>query len=705
MDQVCSQGQCGVTCAGNETQCGTSCVDLETSPLHCGACDHKCPFGQSCRAGACGCPENQQLCGGACVDTASSPAHCGACNQPCASGATCQAGHCEGGASSPGASTSPAGTGGNPGSSGPGVPAGLPGVVAVTDSIGTLACVPLCPPGTQLDSSGWGYSSLYGSSCVIPDTAPAKANAPCTTGQPLPPDTPRAGVVVFFKQDNSCVTDCAGEYRCVANCTYFTSPTMTGADDDGLADDWAWERNAQCIIPGTITAYNTDCTTGQAIPEPEPRPGITVNGDPLVDSCQWTACVPICRFVTTPSDPQYPDWGWEDNASCVLPGSNTEKWLPDGSVPRGCKEGTIDTASCYYKHPPRPCLWPYEPPDFLSPPAIDASKKVKEHFYVDGATLRDPYGAAFLIRGVNNSHGWFDGCGQYMAYGALDDIAAQNANTVRIGWAMKSIDPVGPGQGEPEKAIVGTTPRLLAEVLYRVVQLHMIPILTINDTTGQTAVSGKGSPLEMAEFYATPSGGEPSLSYLELLLAYEPYLLVGIANEWNGTNANFRAAYAPAVQRLRDAGIHHPLVITANAWGQGCNAVLNDGQNLIDDDPDHNLIFDLHLYTYLDYATCRTTGACGTPAVVQGCLDDLASRQLPIMVGEFGISHSSGPVAWETIIARADANSQGYLPWAWFGDTEYPVLNMNQSWEGPLTDWGKRVLPVATSVTKATIFP
>ena len=75
-------------------------------------------------------------------------------------------------------------------------------------------------------------------------------------------------------------------------------------------------------------------------------------------------------------------------------------------------------------------------------------------------------------------------------------------------------------------------------------------------------------------------------------------------------------------------------------------------------------------------------------------MDDIASANLPLLVGEFGHSHGDRPVQWETIIARSNANAQGYAPWLWFGDTEFPVLNMNESWDGPLTSWGNDVLPL-----------
>jgi mannan endo-1,4-beta-mannosidase len=493
---------------------------------------------------------------------------------------------------------------------------------------------------------------------------------------------------VFLKDDDACVTDCAGEYHCIPLCKTFKSPTQKGANDDGNADDWAWENEADCIIPDTITARgNTPCTTGKPIPDPEPRPGIMINGDPEPYSCLWTECRPLCRVVTEASDPAYPDWGWEDNASCVIPGTETANWLPDGDVPRGCKDDPENPHTiqddCYYKYPPRPCTWPMPEVDFLAPPGTATGP-----FTVSGAQLIDPNGNPFLIRGLNNSHAWFDTCGQYMAYGALDNIAEAGANAVRVGWAFETIDPVGPDLGEPEKDIIGTTPELLAEILHRIVELKMIAFTAVNDSTGQTDVNW---PFIMAQHYTQPK-------YKELLLAYEPYLLIGIANEWNGSADIFFQAYDMAIQHLRSQGINHTLVVTANDWGQGCDAILDNAAQLLASDPNHNLAFDIHIYTYITYKG----GHGGSADMVAGCLDDIAAANIPLIIGEFGHSHSSGPVEWETIIERANANNQSYLPWVWFGDTEYPVLNQNETWDGPLTEWGMNTLPLTGA--KATIF-
>jgi mannan endo-1,4-beta-mannosidase len=152
------------------------------------------------------------------------------------------------------------------------------------------------------------------------------------------------------------------------------------------------------------------------------------------------------------------------------------------------------------------------------------------------------------------------------------------------------------------------------------------------------------------------------------------------------------------VQLLRSSGIHHTLVITANDWGQGCDSILTDGTRLVMDDPDMNILFDMHIYNYL-----TVDGAHGGDATfVQNCMDRIKALNLPLLVGEFGHTHSEKPVQWQTVIARANANDQGYAPWLWYGDTEFEALNMNDTWEGPLSSWGDDLLPITGA--KATIF-
>jgi hypothetical protein len=439
----------------------------------------------------------------------------------------------------------------------------------------------------------------------------------------------------------------------------------------------------------SLTPSSTATSSG-GTPAPTGRPGVYVNADPLPGRCSRTKCVPLCQNLSTKPHPKYPDWGWERGQSCVISDSPTA--LIAGGDPETA------TRNHGYAIAPRRCYVggaPQTNPD--RPPALDKTQMQRSGFTTRGAQLIDAYGNPFLPRAINNANGWYDTCAQYAALEALDNIAATGANAVRIGWAFDSIDPGGPDEGPPRQRVIGTNARLLAEVLQRSVELQLVPIVTFNDSTGQTDAS-----------WATKMADEiTSSQYFKVLKAYEPYLLLGIANELNLPYEEFAPAYATAIGKLRARGYHGTLVITANEWGQGCETLLTFGPLLQSLDPQHNLLFDLHIYTYVHYYQAAEPNryAGGEPERLSGCLNDLAALELPLLIGEFGRDHSSGPVAWETVVERANANGQGYAPWLWYGDTEYPQLNMSETWEGPLTEWGKQATAdFALTSKKASIF-
>jgi mannan endo-1,4-beta-mannosidase len=418
------------------------------------------------------------------------------------------------------------------------------------------------------------------------------------------------------------------------------------------------------------------------------RPGVRINADAQAGSCGKAACVPLCQEARTPS-PSHPDWSWEYNTSCVIPGTPTALVVGGDAVTATQNHG--------YAVPPQPCTFGEPSPNYLHPPALDKKRLKSKTFTTSGQQLLDPYGAPFVPRAINTPNGWYDVCGQYAALGALAQIAATGANAVRIGWAFDSIDPGGPLEGAAVKRVVGTNSDLLAEILFQVVAHNLIPILVPNDSTGQQDPSWAA---QLAARITTPK-------YLRVFKAYEAYLLLGIANELNVPLDTFTQTYKTAINSVRKAGLEAPVVVTANEWGQGCDSLLTFAPLIVANDPRHNVLFDLHVYTYVHYRQEAEPNkyAGGEPHRIAGCLDDLAELGVPLLVGEFGNSHSSGAVAWETIIARTNANGQGYAPWLWFGDTEYPQLNMNETWLGPLTQWGHQAIAdFHTSAKPASIF-
>jgi mannan endo-1,4-beta-mannosidase len=500
----------------------------------------------------------------------------------------------------------------------------LPGVVIRDTAKGTASCVPLCrvnvDPALDPEKDDWSFEG--GQSCVIP-TTPTSKNQSCTTNEPLPPPPSVPGVVVV---DN-------GATRCAPLCTITTN---IANDPDG--DGWSYENSASCVIPGTPTASNQSCKTGEPIPPPEPRPGVLIN----IDADPDAECVPLCKVVTTASDPKAPDWGYENNASCLLPASTS----------------AMGKMSCTFNA---------EPPVF-KPPGLTGTK-VKEGFYTENGKLNDAYGNAFVMRGVNNAHIYFDTSARYLAWQALDNIATYKTNTIRVVW-----DTTG-------------TAALLSEVLYRVVELKMVPIVELHDVTGNQDANRL---LDMAKYYT-------KADVKQVLSDFRAYLLINIANEWSGTS-NYAAAYQAAIKQLRDNGVSHTLVIDASGYGQDASSIFNNATTLTNADPQKNLLFSVHMY-----------GQYGSAAAVETVLAQAQSSAVPLIVGEFGHQLSGAPVAWQDILAKCQTRNIGYIAWSWMGnDSMNMQLDMAKAWEGPLTTWGQNVLTgsngIQQTAKKASIF-
>lgn len=102
--QMCNMGRCegSVMCTGGQMACGGRCTDINTDSANCGGCGRMCPSGQTCAMGMCragGCTSPNMMCGSSCVDTQTSNANCGSCGNACPSGQVCTAGRCGGGGS------------------------------------------------------------------------------------------------------------------------------------------------------------------------------------------------------------------------------------------------------------------------------------------------------------------------------------------------------------------------------------------------------------------------------------------------------------------------------------------------------------------------------------------------------------------------------------------------------------------------------
>ena len=294
-------------------------------------------------------------------------------------------------------------------------------------------------------------------------------------------------------------------------------------------------------------------------------------------------------------------------------------------------------------------------------------------FFVSGGRLYDHNGNDFVMRGINNPLAWF----QNRNTGALawlNQIASTGSNAVRLVWETDAGDP-----------------QLLRDAIERCLELRMVPMVELHDVTGGKDV---GDPANMAEYYAA----DP---VKQILLDYEDSLLVNIANEWDGADNIFTQAYTDAIGVLRGAGIRHTLVIDSNGYGQRANTVLTQGQALLDADPQHNLLFSVHMYElFRDAQTIRNT------------LQRAVDQKLPLIVGEFGFQRADAPnppipVPYDVLLSESVRLGIGYLAWSWTGNSggvEYLDLTARSGSADALSAWGDGVINGANGI-RATAEP
>jgi mannan endo-1,4-beta-mannosidase len=354
------------------------------------------------------------------------------------------------------------------------------------------------------------------------------------------------------------------------------------------------------------------------------------------------ACTLVCADASTDPDAQgqIDGWGFESNRSCLVPGSPNELQNAPCDIPELL---------------PLPPL-PVEIPEGNTPrPAGTASNG----FFVSGGRLFDRLGADFVMRGINHPVVWFES----NALAWMDEIATTGSNSVRIVWETTR----------------GST-QLLRASIERAVELGMVPMVELHDITGSTDVA---APARMAQYYVD--------ELRDVLIEFEPYLLVNIANEWGAfqtSDDDWVQAYRQAISVLRDGGINHTLVIDANDYGQRGTTIVAQGTGLLDFDPQHNILFSTHMYQSYE-----------NPQLILDVIRGAQNQGLALIVGEFGYQHGDRngqpiPVPYEVMLDEAARVGMGYLAWSWTGNSQdvgYLDLSVDGS-ASNLSAWGDDVI-------------
>jgi mannan endo-1,4-beta-mannosidase len=294
--------------------------------------------------------------------------------------------------------------------------------------------------------------------------------------------------------------------------------------------------------------------------------------------------------------------------------------------------------------------------------------------YVKDRFLFSAGGDTVILKGFNAMIVYWDIHGDKN----FPEIEKTGANCVRIFWNLASPRP---------------QPADLDKVLGNCIKHHMIPIISLWEATGDW-----DKIQYCVDYWRSPE-------IVPILQKYQEYLLLNIANEpGNAAMADtvFRNTYSSAVNELRTAGLHMPLIIDADNWGRHADALLDNGSYLLEEDPDKNLIYSWHLWDPLNWGT-------GTISEITRIINKAAATNICFLVGEFGPCEqcdkcTTTKINWEFMIEKAFQNDIGYLPWVWKWSDCHSIVNNETgaygSWVNP--SWGEEVAVKNTYSIKNT---
>lgn len=299
--------------------------------------------------------------------------------------------------------------------------------------------------------------------------------------------------------------------------------------------------------------------------------------------------------------------------------------------------------------------------DFQLGGSASATIEPKDGFYVDGSVLRDANQNPFVMRGTNYAYTWYSWDG--LTEAGFAEIANYGANTVRIVL----------GDGDQ---YTKNTAGEIANLIQLCEKNKLIAVFEVHDVTGKDDAQAL---YNAANYFAK--------DLATALKGHEDTVIINIANEWQGTanDTAWQAAYIEAVKIIRDAGLKHCIMCDAGGWGQSASTVINGGAAVLEADPEHNTMFSVHMYGY----------AGGSKTMIKTIMDSMITRELCLVIGEFGYKHSDGDVDEAYIMEYAQTKDIGWLSWSWYGNgSPVEYLDMSNANAGGTlsSEWGEVVV-------------
>jgi mannan endo-1,4-beta-mannosidase len=294
---------------------------------------------------------------------------------------------------------------------------------------------------------------------------------------------------------------------------------------------------------------------------------------------------------------------------------------------------------------------------------LDAVVVQRETLYTEGLYLYDPNGQKIILRGINLPllDDW-----NFPPNSKLADLEQTGANAVRIQWYINFEN-----ADRPAYTIAD-----LDVFLSQCKASRIIPILGLWDVTCQADTTLMNT--QLIPWWTSDA-------VVSVLNKHKQYLIINLANElgfvsWADDPAaaqdEFKNAYKTALTSIREK-LHMPVMIDAPDCGTSIDAWLTIGQELIDHDPDHNLLLSVHAYW---------AAFDGIPFI-----DNAVNANLPIVFGEIankqdeevdgktqycfydldGLNEHNPPqnnFTYQNLLQILKTKEIGWLAWSWSPD-------------------------------------
>ncbi|WP_147405124.1 cellulase family glycosylhydrolase, partial [Aquimarina sp. AD10] len=278
---------------------------------------------------------------------------------------------------------------------------------------------------------------------------------------------------------------------------------------------------------------------------------------------------------------------------------------------------------------------------------------------VDQGKIYSSCNEEIVMRGVNEMFVWSqDRTGETI----LPEIAKTGSNAVRLVWTTEG------AEAELDKLIDNS------------IKNNMIPVAELHDATGDFS-----KLQQLLDYWKKPA-------VLSTIQKYKKWLIVNIGNEvGNGSEstAQWVDYYKDAITQLRDAGIDGPLMIDCGGYGNRESYFLEGGNELLEFDPKHNIIFAVHTYWTNGDDQAKVDR-------LNTMIEDAKLKKLPYIIGE-GPQVVASPVAcgqsfpYKEMMKRLQEEGIGWLSWSWGAvnnnDCGSPNSKLDITTDGKFGSW------------------